>query len=105
MKILAPLLVSLVITSSTRADTFTVPGGDMLCDDNGSILKQVADEYKEKPIAIGKGSKEVRMAVLFNEKTKTWTILGLKDNITCILAAGTDLQLLPHKTIKHYVMD
>jgi hypothetical protein len=104
MKILAIILLSLVITPSVIAETFTV-SGNMTCDNNGTIIKEITKEYNEQPIAIGKSSAEVTMALLYNEKTKTWTIIGLTGNATCVLAAGTDLRILNNKTIKHYVVD
>lgn len=105
MKLLAPIVASLLLTSSAIADseTFTI-SGNMTCDKNGGIIKLITTEYKEKPIILGTGPDDIKVVLVANEKTKTWTIVAIKDDLTCILALGTDLTTFNNKRIKYDVV-
>lgn len=104
MKRLLPIAAALILTSSASAEseTFTITG-KMTCDKNGTIIKLITSEYKEKPIIIGTGPDDIKVVLVANEKTKTWTIIAIKEDLTCILALGTDLTTLNNKNIKYNV--
>lgn len=107
MKRLLTLLTTLLLTSSAIAkepDTFTA-SGNMTCDKNGSIIKIITAEYKERPFAMGLGPDDSKMILVVNQETKTWTVLAVKDGITCVLAVGTDLTTFNGKPIKHRAVD
>lgn len=105
MKILLPVVTSLMVTSSVakEPETFTI-SANMTCDKNGHIIKIITEVYKENPFMIGLAPGEVNIVLTINEKTKTWTILAITENISCVLAMGTDLNILKGKSIKHYVV-
>jgi hypothetical protein len=105
MKILTPVIASLLVTFSVAAEseTFSVPT-ELTCDKDGTIIKKLAEEYKERPFAFGKASKDLRMVLMVNEKAKTWTVLAVMGNITCLMASGTDLTLLAQPA-KYYISE
>lgn len=106
MKLLLAAAITLTITASAAQEkgTFTV-SGDMTCDNNGIIVETIIKEYKEKPFMFGLVPGGINVVLVINEKTKTWTILAIKDKMTCILAVGTDLTIFEDKRIKHHVVN
>lgn len=106
MRLILPILAAFLMTSSVAKEpgVFTAQG-NMTCDKNGSIIKVITAEYGERPFAFGTGPDDSKMILAVNQETKTWTVLAIKDNITCVLALGTDLSTYGGKPVKYHVVD
>ena len=69
---------------------------EAICDQRAQLIKYLADEYKETPIAIGIVPAGGVLEVLSSAEGTSWTILASFPNgMTCIVAAGENLQMLP----------
>ena len=83
-KLLGITLASAVVCLSTQA-----PAAGLACGDRTSLLKALADKYKEAPRALGLASSGKAVFEVYTSKTGTWTILmTTTTGMTCIMAAG-----------------
>ncbi len=61
------------------------------CDQRTKVLGQLAQKYKETPIAVGVTSSGGIVEVLTTDDGQTWTIiLSTPNGISCLVAAGED---------------
>lgn len=70
-----------------------------LCErQHDRVFTMLRDEFGEHPIVAGRGGAEQQggvMTLTVNPETKTWTLLAIIDNKTCILGGGTDFTIRP----------
>jgi hypothetical protein len=80
---LLPLLALLAPGTQARAEP--------ACGRRTDLLKELADRYKEAPVAIGLASNGSLLEVLSSGGGTTWTIIITAPNGTsCLVAAGED---------------
>ena len=91
MRFLAVLLISLFVPVLANAQA--------VCGKRDALLKQLADGYKEAPVAMGLDSNG-RVVELATSETGTWTILMTgTEGITCLVAVGKAWEnIQPKKT-------
>ena len=67
------------------------------CYNTVKVFNELQKTYKEAPMVLGKTSDEAKstMTLWINATTKTWTIVATKDAFSCIVGAGTDIELSP----------
>jgi hypothetical protein len=67
------------------------------CYNTMKVFTELQKIYKEAPMVLGKTSDEAKstMSLWINATTKTWTIVATKDAFSCIVGAGTDIELSP----------
>lgn len=59
------------------------------CDQRDSVVKLLADKYREAPVAIGVTNNGGLVEVLTNNKGETWTIIVTSpQGVSCLVAAG-----------------
>jgi len=70
---------------------------DMYCDDTKTIVKTLRGKYKEIPLLIGQASDEASsiMTLWMNPNTKSWTITATKDDVSCVVGTGEQIQPFP----------
>lgn len=80
------LLPALAFAEPVRIDK------PLVCDDAKIVINSlVSGEYKEVPVWLGNADEnDSKYAVLFNGKTKTWTIIQFNQQTACILGTGKD---------------
>ena len=81
---------------------------DMYCDDTKTIVNSLLKDHKEAPFMLGNASDMAGSTMTFwiNPETKTWSITATKDNTTCIVGVGENLQFISYdkksKPITYY---
>lgn len=63
----------------------------MICNSTRIVLAEIAkSEYREVPLWVGEVSKEskVKLAIVANEKTGSWTLLQYNDEVACLMSVG-----------------
>jgi len=98
MKIFYLALALFVLPSQAKEpETITYKA---LCDDTNKLVNKIR-EHKETPIIIGKAFDQANstMTLWINNKTKSWTLLATKNNMSCILGVGDNINVLPYKEV------
>lgn len=75
----------------------------MLCNETRIVLSEISkSEHKEVPLWIGEVSKEdnIKVAIVANEKTGSWTLLQYNEVVTCIMAVGEGFRFADKKKSK-----
>ena len=93
MKHLFTILLLSLCLSTGKADTINV---DLFCDNTTTITRYILEKYKEVPYLLGSADDVAGSKLSFwvNKKTKTWTLLATKDDITCVIGYGSDFKLI-----------
>ena len=70
---------------------------DLTCDTTDKVTQTLRKEFKEVPILLGQANDEAGsiMSLWMNQNNKSWTIVATKDNISCIVGSGDQLQPVP----------
>jgi hypothetical protein len=87
MRLVSPLLFAwtLVLPLAAKAEP--------ACGHHADVLKELADRYKETPVALGLASNGNLLEVFSTDNGATWTIIVTSPNGTsCLVAAGQDWQ-------------
>lgn len=66
---------------------------NVLCADTAQVLSFLTDDYKEVSKWIGyEPTSNSHYSLLFNESTKTWTMIQFREGTTCMIGSGRDGQ-------------
>lgn len=66
------------------------------CTQRQQVLRQLASQYEEAPVAMGLANNGGVIEVLSSGDRSTWTIIiTMPDGITCMIAAGESWEPLP----------
>jgi hypothetical protein len=98
MKHLTILLLSLPLVSAyAQNKPDEIVTARLECYNTVKVFNELQKTYKEAPMILGKTSDEAKstMTLWINATTKTWTIVATKDAFSCIVGAGTDIELSP----------
>lgn len=73
---------------------------EALCNDTANVIRVLTEKYNERPVLIGEAVDVANsvMTLWANKKTKTWTIVATKGDISCLIGAGGNLELVPSKS-------
>lgn len=72
-----------------------------LCSKLDTVLQAIMiSEFKELPVWVGDAEKGVKLALVANEKTKTWTMILYDDKTACIMLAGEGYRSFLHDNKK-----
>ena len=82
-----PALAFLFCLISTIANAQITIDKPVFCDSATAILQIIKDRYKEVPVWVGSQNNGILMLTV-NEKTHSWTLLEIYDELTCILGTG-----------------
>ena len=89
-------MMKTALAAAFLAAFFITPAQAMVCFDQGGY-ERFKEQFEEREIAkgsIGKGD-ELRMLLLSNSDTGTWTmIIVRKDGLMCPFSSGNDFKLI-----------
>ncbi len=69
----------------------------MSCSPRTDVLSQLAQKFKEAPVAVGMANNGGLLEVLTNGNGATWTIIiTMPNGVSCLVAAGEDWQPMEH---------
>jgi len=69
-----------------------------LCADRATVVGQLSEQYSETPAVMGLANNGGVMEVLSSDDDRTWTIiLTMPNGVSCMVAAGENLEILPTK--------
>jgi hypothetical protein len=94
MKPLITALALLALTVHVHAEPFRseLP---IVCDDTQSILRELAQDYKETFAWGGEHANDgSRLALFVNTKTGSWTLLKMTKRVSCILGVGVKSEMI-----------
>jgi hypothetical protein len=102
MKHLTTLLLSLPFYAYAQNKPDEIVNARLECYNTERVFTELQKTYKEAPILLGKTSDQAKstMTLWINTTTKSWTIIATKDTLSCIVGAGTDVELTPAFTKK-----
>jgi hypothetical protein len=87
MRLLSPLFVVWTLALPLTA------AAEPACGRHADVLRELADRYKETPIALGLASNGNLLEVFSSDSGATWTIIVTSpDGTSCLVAAGQDWQ-------------
>lgn len=68
----------------------------VVCGDTTTIFNELRNKYKESPIVMGDvADKSSSIMSLWTSKVgESWTIVASKDDISCIIGAGSNLKII-----------
>lgn len=77
----------------------TTVKAELPCYNTQELFKNLKEKYKELPLLTGKTDDEAgsTMSVWMNPIDNDWTIIATKNELSCIVGAGTDLNLIQYK--------
>ena len=92
------IVVCLTVCGIIAAQAQTAPqgGARMPCYSAPEVAKQLANKYKEAPIAFGLQSNGNLLQVYASEAKGSWTVVSTSPNgMSCIVAAGKQWERKP----------
>ncbi len=57
------------------------------CFDQKAVIETLPRDFKETPVFLGEAT-DIQYVLYTNEKTGGWTMIGFRDGLGCIVAAG-----------------
>ena len=73
----------------------------MSCSPRTDVLSQLAQKFKEAPVAVGMANNGGLLEVLTNGTGSTWTIIiTMPNGVSCLVAAGEDWQPTDHVALE-----
>ena len=102
MKYLTTILLSLIVLAAQAKSPEEVVSVDINCYDTETLFKTLREDYYEYPIILGMTNDKANstMSVWMQPREKSWTIVATKQDISCIIGTGTNLELVPYKKKK-----
>ena len=102
MKYLTTILLSLIVFAAQAKSPEEVVSVDINCYDTETLFKTLKEDYYEYPIILGITNDKANstMSVWMQPREKSWTIVATKQDISCIIGTGTNLELVPYKKKK-----
>lgn len=92
--------IGLLPNSSASQQTnkpLTIINREFVCFDTDRLMKELVQTHKETVLLYGKTDDQAgtTMSIWVNPSTRNWTIIATKENISCLIGSGTDLNLSP----------
>jgi hypothetical protein len=60
----------------------------MKCSNAEFVMNHFVEEYKEKPIWVGKTAFNTHITLLVNKENRTWTMIEYDARLACVIGAG-----------------
>ena len=75
---------------------------EMPCYETSDLIKTLTSKFKEKPVLIGKVEDQAGSMMSFwvNDSEKSWTIISTKDEVSCVVGYGKNLNVILRKSGK-----
>lgn len=89
MKFLLALAVLITFSANTESQTATK---NLTCGLVNDVISEL-NNYGEVPIIMGKTNTGSIVISTFNNKTATWTVIEVKDQLACVLATGEGVMI------------
>jgi hypothetical protein len=95
LSILARRGAAATAASLALALPFAAPAAAEVCGPRSELIKRLASQYSEAPVAVGLTSGGALLEVLTSDNGATWTIMVSRpDGASCLVAAGESWQPL-----------
>lgn len=86
------VLAAFAVAAPSPADA----QGAQACGKRADIIKHLAGQYQEQPVAIGLADNGSLVEILTSTDGGTWTLIfSLPTGMSCLVATGQDWQSLP----------
>lgn len=99
MKLITAVVVAMLslpaLAQTKNKDTVREVNWTIACADTEHVI-DFLKEYNERPVLTGSMGRAERMAMLINNETGTWTLIGYTEQGACIMASGENVQRLDH---------
>lgn len=99
--IAAPASMSAAAADPTPASLSNAPaqGGEKyLCDQRTSVVGELSQSFKEKPVAVGLQGNGTLLEVFASKDTGSWSILlTLPSGVSCLTLVGDSFEMLPQR--------
>lgn len=94
MKTLLYLFLLIPVLAYSQQEIVT---REMVCNDTEIIVKTLRGKYKEIPLLIGQANDDASsvMTLWMNPETRSWTITATKDDFSCVIGMGEQIQPFP----------
>jgi hypothetical protein len=80
--------ITLLFTTTTFAQEVINLTKGLKCSDAEYVMRHFTEEYKEKPVWVGKTTNGTHVTLLVNKEKRSWTLIEYDSRLACILGAG-----------------
>ena len=80
-------LALLLSTTSFAQELINLTKG-LKCSDAEYVMRHFTEEYKERPVWVGKTTNGTHVTLLVNKEKRSWTLIEYDSRLACILGAG-----------------
>ena len=77
----------LCLTSAVVNAQLTV-SRDVICDKTEVVVTVLTKDYNERPVWVGRGEGPTSYMLLINPETKSWSMVHLSTDVSCIVGSG-----------------
>ena len=85
------LILALLLSTGGLSHAQVKVPREVVCAPTEWILKALDRDYKEKPVWMGKGDGPTSYMLLVNLETKTWTMVHIAVEVSCVIGSGHGL--------------
>lgn len=84
------ILALVLLAGSTAWAQVKIPR-EVPCAKTEWVLKTLDQEFKEKPVWMGKGEGVTSYMLLVNLETKSWSMVHIAVEVSCVIGSGQGL--------------
>lgn len=82
------ITLALLLSSTSFAQEVINLTKTMKCSDAEYVMRHFTEQYKEKPVWVGKTTNNTHVTLMVNKEKRSWTLIEYDSRIACILGAG-----------------
>lgn len=82
------ITLALLFSTTTFAQELINLTKGLKCSDAEYVMRHFTEEYKEKPVWVGKTTNGTHVTLMVNKDNRSWTLIEYDSRIACILGAG-----------------
>ena len=82
------ITLALLFSTTTFAQEVINLTKSIKCSNAESVMRYFTEEYKERPVWVGKTTNGTHVTLLINKEKQSWTLIEYDSKLACILGAG-----------------
>jgi hypothetical protein len=82
------ITLALLFSTTTFAQEVINLTKGLKCSDAEYVMRHFTEEYKERPVWVGKTTNGTHVTLLVNKEKRSWTLIEYDSRLACILGAG-----------------
>ena len=82
------ITLALLFSTTTFAQEVINLTKSIKCSNVESVMQYFTEQYKERPVWVGKTTNGTHVTLLVNKEKRSWTLIEYDSKLACILGAG-----------------